>query len=710
MLIEKPVTLRHDVVFMDEVNIFSISVWLVKVGLKSRECKEIRYFNSTSLLGRTCIGFLKACGLFSTELRKIEYFLGELRDDEGKALFYNYYHLDINRLCDDIIHHELENNPFLQKLCGCFTDRDRLLIYLKKQVFNDILEKGIHVNVVADQIKGIGEVIADYRFLYLVEFDTWNSQLGEYAGSKGGHLLSYPRLPNLKWRELIKLPALSLKFSPRVLVAELRGYCKRLLSKGGSPEGATCSAKPCLSIAYTGRGVSDDPADRNDFFWWWTTDISPNNILLYFIRADLPLTAEMAQSLRAKGIHFIVAYHRATSVPDVPMWQATWDFYKVSSGLGAKIGKLLLGNMVHCGWRVFAYMRYLSVLIFEYSYWFDFFKTNEIKLNINFAEFSSPDSIGSIMALQDLGGLNIAYQLSSLNFGPINVVPTSNVVFSFSHSYPNLWAPEVRPTENYVPTGYLYDSAFKVVGQRARVIRGDLLKKGVEFVIAFCDENSSNNRNSIFSEDDGVAAYRILLERLLDDEKLGLVCKPKVGRTLYKRLDKISDLLEEAMKTERLIILDRIDILPAEASLASDICIGDLMGATASLEAYLTGTPSVLVDTIDMYDHPYYKWGKDKVVFNSWEAMLRALDQYRKSPDKMPGFGDWSPAIDELDPFRDGLAGNRIGEYISTLLASVKSGGSSELALQRANGLYGEKWDRDKLILSARGDQDCRLT
>ncbi len=108
--------------------------------------------------------------------------------------------------------------------------------------------------------------------------------------------------------------------------------------------------------------------------------------------------------------------------------------------------------------------------------------------------------------------------------------------------------------------------------------------------------------------------------------------------------------------------------------MVADVCIGKLDGSTAALEARLAGVPTVLIDTEGFRSHPFYRWGRDRVVFENWKSLRAAIQRYRFAPEAYPGFGDWSPGLDGLDPFKDGHAGLRIGLYIAWVYEALKKG------------------------------------
>ena len=75
-----------------------------------------------------------------------------------------------------------------------------------------------------------------------------------------------------------------------------------------------------------------------------------------------------------------------------------------------------------------------------------------------------------------------------------------------------------------------------------------------------------------------------------------------------------------------------------------------------------------------------------------WEA----CDQHWPTPGGIPGFGDWSAMLDELDPFRDGRAAERVGTYIKWLIEGFQAGGDRETVMAGAAERFCALWGSDK--------------
>jgi len=60
--------------------------------------------------------------------------------------------------------------------------------------------------------------------------------------------------------------------------------------------------------------------------------------------------------------------------------------------------------------------------------------------------------------------------------------------------------------------------------------------------------------------------------------------------------------------------------------------------------------------------------------------------------------GNATPILDKIDPFRDGKASQRIGEFVSSYLEELDNGLSSDDAVRFATNQFAEKWGQDKIV------------
>ena len=110
---------------------------------------------------------------------------------------------------------------------------------------------------------------------------------------------------------------------------------------------------------------------------------------------------------------------------------------------------------------------------------------------------------------------------------------------------------------------------------------------------------------------------------------------------------------------------------------------------------------------VDVKDHsgtliewpvsPLYKLGTSRVVFTDWDELWAALVGHWATDGGIPGFGDWSPMLNELDPFRDGRATERLGTYIQWLIEGFNDGLKRDAAMAAATERHRALWGQDKM-------------
>ena len=105
-------------------------------------------------------------------------------------------------------------------------------------------------------------------------------------------------------------------------------------------------------------------------------------------------------------------------------------------------------------------------------------------------------------------------------------------------------------------------------------------------------------------------------------------------------------------------------VFPVEASLAADLSIGHLFGATAALEAAVAGCRAVLLNTGGLRTRHDDVYARALVVFPNLSEVLLAVRAEREGSVQGLRMGDWNAIIDYFDPFRDGRAAERLRTLI----------------------------------------------
>lgn len=632
-----------------------------------------------------------------------DFILGEIRDKKGGCKFIKILE-DLRDICFEISEKELKSNNFLKIFSTRFGFRE-IVFFFEKIVAKEINDKVVFAHAAkwhADNKISFNEK----SIIFFLEKDLWSKYLCQSMNRLGIRPIEYRTIVNSSYLIYLKRgkDILLSKIKPLLNISNTISHTNRdkaINIKEENTEVVGNTKVPLIAAWYTGKTVTFDLKKRSDFFWLLKSGIPRDQVLVYFDRADIPATEEIFKTLRDNSVNCFALSGRARTSDNIPLWAYGRAYSKLKRLLIKELFKVSIYSSLKL--KVPSLFMLLNMLNFirNYAYWYDFFTSNNIKIHISPADFMT-QNIPKNHALEKSGGVNISYQWSNLSFSSIVMSGCSNVMFSFGPEYEWIWKGNRSVIDNLIYCGYITDYLFKEVRQDSFKLRKQLIDKGVKFVICFFDENSSDDRMSVILNKKSAATYKFFIEKVMEDETLGLIFKPGYPKTLYQRISSITDLIEKAKATGRCIFLDKgsyvTEQYPTEAAQAADLCVGLLLSGTVALESYLSGTPTVFLDLEKLYSNPIYQWGKEKVVFDNLDNMFSAIYKYRESPERMPGFGDLSSWAKEKDPFKDGNASSRIGQYINWLHDMFKQGKTREEAIGYANQRYAELWGKENVV------------
>ena len=443
-----------------------------------------------------------------------------------------------------------------------------------------------------------------------------------------------------------------------------------------------------------GGKFSFNPTERSELFWLTASGIAYQDILFYNCFPENPVPAPILEQLNDRGIR---VYGVGEGLVE---WKSTSTLYKTLFRVLVKIIVYTTRCLLNGHWVSPYYVIRLMALARDYAYWYDFYYTNRVKIDICAMKMT----VGQVLALDSLNGISLAYQYSIANFFPLVGLSSGETVqFLMSRDFKRLWQGIDAPVRTFVETGFIYDGVFQVNpnSENIAITRKQFQKRNVNFILCFFDESSNHRWDVPDTHESAAKNYEFLLNWLLDDPSLGIVFKPKRAKDLFQRMAAISDLIQRALDSGRCRFLmgetSVGSIFPAEAASMADVCIGMLNGATATLEAQLAGVPSVLIDVHGLHYHPFYNWGMENLIFKSWDALRSALERYRASKESIPEFGDWSPVLKRLDPYRDGRATVRMGSYIRWIHDALHAGETKENALKYASETFEKRWGKEHI-------------
>lgn len=259
--------------------------------------------------------------------------------------------------------------------------------------------------------------------------------------------------------------------------------------------------------------------------------------------------------------------------------------------------------------------------------------------------FNHSDAI--VMASTFCGFKVFGRQYSSLMLKSPIMMGNCDTFFIFSDQFSSTFSPTDVPSYTRVAAGYPATHNNTELRQRSRGHRQRFEDKGINFVIGYFDEAIVYDKWGLISPEGHARELEELLQYIEAYSNIGVVVKTQFMSALPSRIYAENILIKRLIKTGQYIELGqgthRNIVAPAEAALTSDVCIGQIFGATASLEAALCGTRSLLLNPFGGRTLQDEIYEKADVVYHDIHSAIRAVQQLRLNPH-LP-IGDWSKII-----------------------------------------------------------------
>jgi hypothetical protein len=452
----------------------------------------------------------------------------------------------------------------------------------------------------------------------------------------------------------------------------------------------------CIAVHYI-EGI--DPTRRNDLVWWSSSNIPPERILVYatddegFAGAEPP-SPSVIQRIESTGMRWcslsrkrgLLRRQHRSWIPDRSMWEPL----KAWKALPLDRPREGAGRWLR---------RAAEALLLEVGYWRAFNRQHNVCMHVDQVEGTFRGVARAIAADVD-GGLRVSKQRSELSIpgGPafLGYYP-NHVFFAWGKlSQVSLTAGK-NGIERVVLTGFINDGTFSERAEEAQLVRDQMRRRGVRFVVALYDNVYGPKIH--YSRRMMTDFYTAFLDWLDEDPEIGLVIKSKKHR-IIPSLPEVQARIIAAERTERCVVLGRpYGRHPSDAAHAADMAVG-IGISSAVVEAAIAGYRGLHCDLPGAAAHPLSAPGHGRFVFRDLSALMSALKRYKAAPESEPILGDHSPVIDTLDPFRDGGAAGRMGSFLGELLAGLDAGLHRDAALERASSSYAAKWGTDKLMAS----------
>lgn len=664
--------------FIEELGVLSI----VSIFLNRNKIKEIHYLKS-SKIGNLFIKIL------SKKISRINQILIRKKDIWPDEL--------ILKIKDKAFHDDKIRNPsemfynFIEYFFKIYKRdfyKEKFVLFFFQELAKDIVE-AFQIFDYIDNIDGNNiELTKQNNYRVLLKRSCWNDTLKSYFKEKNLDVESYYCLNDIV---LIFYITFRLFFELIINLILILSFKKIKIKKDGNPK---------VGVFYT-HGVDLDR--RNDIFWFLNSKIDPEDVIIYFLHyANLPTqeTYNIIESLKLKSINILP--YKINLRPVLPcsmeinrfpdIFYIKHVFRAIFLNLKIFFFMFFNKNKDFYLWFWSKFIRHIDdICLFE-----SFFNHFNIKIHYGLFETGRHMSAANI-AINLSKGVDIAHHWS--NYDCVNLVISKphEVYFTWGQYYKeNLFNNGFYLVKNYVYTGYPYDFTFKLYYQESKTLREQLQSKGAKFIVTFFDQTLtpfiSNWNNAVKN------MYKELLNKVILDKELVIIAKPKriAGEDdLIRIFPELKELINNAIKTERFIVLDR-NKFPCQAAMVSDLTIGFGVTTTASLESALVGVRSITYDCEMLSEHPIFKEGYNRILFTNLEELFKAIDKIRNDY-KTTLIGDYSFILKQIDPFQDGKANERMGFYIKNLLDGFNLTIDREIVLKEANKNYINKYGNDKI-------------
>ncbi|OGQ05117.1 MAG: hypothetical protein A3F82_02190 [Deltaproteobacteria bacterium RIFCSPLOWO2_12_FULL_44_12] len=626
--------------------------------------------------------------LFDIHLEKLNFHLVDIKDERGLLLRLRIASQDLQDLKKKI----LETKTF-QNIVQKFPHKD-FSFYLKKGITLvgydwKALWRALLVVQIANWKRRQSHAEAKKCLLFL-KVRPWMDSIKHYGNDQGIDVMPLLALPG--W-DLRKSLVADVYRKARIVLWHLK---KRSFLKKKSSQKPEQKNTPKVVLECHYHLNLNRPEIFSELFFWQESDLRGQDVLITFHIQKEPLDAKKWSELRAHGMSAVTLDPRASQIVDCPPFLPP-----LFSRNGIKREQIVKKTGVK-GYE----KKWFRTEMVQYqatkSYWMNFFEKTNGKIFVTWFRYDGRHCVIHD-AIQSCGGVMAIYQRALDTTPTPDIAIQTDLCFGYSQFAAQIEKDSESSIPYFVITGYLGDHRMALLRSKARSVREQLQKSGARKIIAFADENSGDDARWHTGHEFMRVNYEFLLDKILSDSSLGLILKPKVPSTLRRRLGSVTELLEKTEKTGRCYIYEEGaahgHYPPAIAALSADVAIhGHLCAATAGLDFALTGVPTLLMDREGWSVSPLYHLGVGQVVFNDWPLLWKTLQGHWKNPTGVPGFGDWSRMLKQLDPFRDGKAAYRMGTYIRWMIEDFKSGLSREIVLANAAQRYCDQWGSDKVL------------
>jgi len=658
---------RHIALYLEKFGIWNILVGLLfspELRLAIKKRTQIFYIDNTI----TGVRFvLPLCRLFRIQITRLDFRMMDIKDDNGELVRVRIPRRDLFDF-----QKEIQRSDLYMKLSHETWKADSIKAYIDKGLIDGgIMEKKSvsHMLFIINVIKWHSRRDKNQQVFVIINKRPWKDVYQKYCDPLGLRLLHVPNNPLDSFNKAALKNLIA--YFPYVfsLLRSIKYRDKNVTANNDLPK-----------LYLDGRGDInfENNGYHSDFFWLLNSSFKTENLLYQY------------HSIEEKEVLIQNKINVTNGQASPQLLLGSFvkpEAGRRSSGLEKRLAKSMLVSYVNTR-----------------HYWHEFFQQHQVKVHMFWHRFNNYH-VAVADAIRDAGGISIYWPVSFDGYPSVECASSSDIIFSYSHFSAELEKQNGASYKYNIITGYPKDYAGKLLKDEAQQLRKRLQKNGAEKIVFVIDENSLDDGRWHTGHQLQRENYSFILEKMLEIPWLGVVFKPKAARTLRQRLGPVAELLKEAEKTGRCFIYETSNRYttsapPILAGLSADICIhGHLCAGTAALECALEGLPTLLIDREGMPASKLQELPRGKVIFDDWPSAIEAIMSHFSRHNGIEGFGDWSAILDELDPFRDGLAAYRMGSFLKWLMDCLEQGMSREDVMHIAATKYAQAWGEDKVLV-----------
>ena len=435
-------------------------------------------------------------------------------------------------------------------------------------------------------------------------------------------------------------------------------------------------------------GVRENDNGRlDDLFWWRNTNISGSRVVYLYDRVDVQPRLSIVKKVKSLGIQSVALNpRRVGDYPELYCGRRKREFFQLIRDLNLVIF-LAIKNF----WNKGSQRRILSQLSWYITQSTNLASTYKL-LNLKGVFHHDEAGLDIVsLAAHFAGGVRMGTHWSSFS-GICEVGRSHDVFFIWGLHDAKIILDSGSVSKHLLIVGSMATESYKKTAfKKAEEAAIRMKKGGVRYIISLFD-------SSVESPE----FFGFFLRWLIDDPALGLLIKCKEGNWIERAGVDQSRLTDKAIKTSRIYSLDS-DASPADAGRISDFSVG-IGNISSVFVAALKGARVFYLDyerLDESNQKPYctlHSLGPKRCVFYNPESLKQAVLEYAENSETNPYLGDASPILEKLDPFRDGKANIRIGNYISWYLEGIDQGWDRFKALDIATRKYADQWGREYVI------------